>query len=135
MLQGEAQGLYTNIRRPSNKSVKIDFEIDSLEGYTYVDYKTPIDFTALAKKKRVDMSGFPSPKIVGYNMGTKILDQKKRYCSIADGPKSPENVLHVINLDLVNDPIKKQAIIEGVLNGAERNSNTTTGIYFLNYED
>ena len=39
-LQGEAQGMYKNIRRPSNKAVDLDFEIDSSKGYTHVDYKT-----------------------------------------------------------------------------------------------
>jgi len=34
-LQGEAQGMYTNIRRPSNKAVDLDFEIDSSKGYTH----------------------------------------------------------------------------------------------------
>ena len=43
-LQVEAQRMYTNIRRPSNKAVDLDFEIDSSKGYTHVDYKTPIDF-------------------------------------------------------------------------------------------
>ena len=40
----EAQKMYTNIRRPSNKAIDLDFEIDSSKGYTHVDYKTPIDF-------------------------------------------------------------------------------------------
>lgn len=43
-LQLAAQGIYTNIRRPSSKAVDLDFEIDSSKGYTHVDYKTTIDF-------------------------------------------------------------------------------------------
>lgn len=59
-LQGEAHGMYTKIRRPSNKAVDLDFEIDSSKGYTHVDYKTPIDFQDLADKKEIDVSNFPS---------------------------------------------------------------------------
>lgn len=49
-LQGEAQGMYKNLRRPSKKDVYLDFEIDSPKGYTHVDYKTPIGFDVLAEE-------------------------------------------------------------------------------------
>lgn len=68
-LQGEAQGMYTNLRRPTNKAVDLDFEINSSKGYTHVDYKTPIDFQDLADKKKIDVSNFPSLETVAYNMG------------------------------------------------------------------
>lgn len=35
-LQAQDQGMYTSIRRPSNKAVDLDF--DSSKGYTHVDY-------------------------------------------------------------------------------------------------
>ena len=47
--------MYKNLRRPSNKAVVLDFEIDSSKGYTHVDYKTPIDFQDLADKKGIDV--------------------------------------------------------------------------------
>ena len=75
-LQGEAQGMYTNTRRPSNKAVDLDFEIDSSKGYTHVDFKTPIDFPDLADNKGIDVSNFPSLETVAYNMGKKIPPQK-----------------------------------------------------------
>ena len=77
-LQGEVEGMYTNIRRPTNKAVDLDFEIDSSKGYTHVDFKTPIDFEDLADKKGIDVSNFPSLETVAYNMGKKIPRQKKR---------------------------------------------------------
>lgn len=52
--------MYKNIRRPSNKSVDLDCEIDSSKGYTHVDYKTLIDFQDLADNKGIDVSNFPS---------------------------------------------------------------------------
>jgi len=132
-LQGEAQGMYTNIRRPSNKAVDLDFEIDSSKGYTHVDYKTPIDFQDLADKKGIDVSNFPSLETVAYNMGKKIPPQKEEFCGLPGGPKSPENVLHVVNLDLIRDSNQKQNMIDSVLKGAEDKSDNTVGIYFLNY--
>ena len=69
-LQGEAQGMYKNLHRPSNKDVDLDFEIDSSMGYTHVDYKTPIDFDDLAEKKGIDGSNFPNLETVAYNIGT-----------------------------------------------------------------
>jgi hypothetical protein len=92
-LQGEAEGMYTNIRRPKNKAVDLDFEIDSSKGYTYVDYKTPIDFQDLADKKGIDISNFPSIETVAYNMGKKIPSQKKKeFCGLPGGSISPDNV-------------------------------------------
>jgi len=132
-LQGEAQGMYTNIRRPSNKAVDLDFEIDSSKGYTHVDFKTPIDFQDLADKKGIDVSNFPSLETVAYNMGKKIPPQKEDFCGLPSGPKSPENVLHVVNLDLIRDSNQKQNMIDSVLKGAEDKGSNTSGIYFLNY--
>jgi len=132
-LQGEAQGMYTNLRRPSNKDVDLDFEIDSSEGYTHADYKTPIDFEDLAEKKGIDVSNFPSLETVAYNMGKKIPAQKKEFCGLPDGPETPKNVLHVVNLDLIRDSNQKSVMITGVLNGAEDKGNDGAGINFLNY--
>jgi hypothetical protein len=132
-LQGEAQGMYTNIRRPSNKAVDLDFEIDSSQGYTHVNYKTPIDFQDLADKKGIDVSNFSSLETVAYNMGKKIPPQKEEFCGLPGGPKSPDNVLHVVNLGLIRDSNQKQNMIDRVLKGAEEKSDNTVGIYFLNY--
>jgi len=132
-LQGEAQGMYKNIRRPSNKAVDLDFEIDSSKGYTHVDYKTPIDFQDLADEKGIDVSNFPSLETVAYNMGKKIPPQKEEFCGLPGGPKIPDNVLHVVNLDLIRDSNQKQNMIDRVLKGAEEKSDNTVGIYFLNY--
>jgi hypothetical protein len=132
-LQGEAQGMYKNIRRPSNKAVDLDFEIDSSKGYTHVDYKTPIDFQDLADEKGIDVSNFPSLETVAYNMGKKIPPQKEEFCGLPGGPKTPDNVLHVVNLDLIKDSNQKQNMIDRVLKGAEEKSDNTVDIYFLNY--
>jgi hypothetical protein len=66
-------------------------------------------------------------------MGKKITPQKEQFCGLLDGPKSPENVLHVVNLDLIRDSNQKQNMIDSVLKGAEDKGDNTVGIYFLNY--
>lgn len=53
--EGEAQGMYTDIRQPSNKAVDLDFEIDSSKGYTHVTCY----------------------------MGKKISPQKEKFCSLS----------------------------------------------------
>lgn len=116
-----------------NKAVDLDFEINSLKGYTHVDFKTPIDFQELTDQKKIDISNFPNLETVAYNMGKKIPPQKEQFCDLPNGPKSPENVLHVVNLDLIRDSQQKQNMIDSVLKGAEDKSNKTVGIYFLNY--
>lgn len=77
-LEGEARGLYTNLRRPSNKAVDLDFEIDSPNGYTQIDSKTPINFQDLVEQGK-DISGFPDVESVAYNIGFDIPGQKNGF--------------------------------------------------------
>lgn len=132
-LQGEAEGMYENLRRPSNKAVNLDFEIDSVDGYTHLDYKTPIDFQDLEEQEGIDVSEFPTLEEVAYNMGKKIPRQKKGFCNAPSGPKSPDNVLHVVNLDLIRDSDMKQKMMKLVLKGAKDTGSSTVGIKFLNH--
>lgn len=78
-------------------------------------------------------SNFPSLETVAYEMGKKIPSQKETFCGLPGGPKTPDNVLHVVNLDLIKDSNRKPNMIDGVLKGAEEESANTVGIYFLNY--
>ena len=119
-LQGEAEGFYKNIRRPSNRAVDLDFEIDPTDGFTFVDLKTPVDFKYLADKG-VDLSKprFKSLDRIAYKMGKKIPPQKERFCGLENGPLKPENVLHIVNLELIQDPQEKASILNAVLEGAE----------------
>lgn len=78
-LQGQAQGMYKNIRRPSNKSVDLDCDIDSSKDYTHVNYKTLIDFQDSTENKGIDLSNFPSLETIIYNMGKTISTQKNSF--------------------------------------------------------
>lgn len=132
-LQGEAQRMYINIRRPNNKAVDLDFEMDSYKNYTHVYYKTPIDFQDLADKKGIEVSNFPNLETVAYIIGKKIARQKEEFCGLPVGPKSSDNLSHVVNLGLIRNSNQKQNIIDRVLKEAEEKSDNTVGIYFLNY--
>ena len=66
-------------------------------------------------------------------MGKKISPQKEKFCGLLGGPKSPENILHVGNLDLLIDSNQKQNMINSVLKRADDKSDNNVGIYFLNY--
>jgi hypothetical protein len=79
-----------------------------------MDLKTPIDFKTVGK----DRWKFPSYYKVGYNMGDSLTKQKKAHLGLPQGPKSENEVLHVINLDQI-DPSDKESIIRGVFEGAK----------------
>ena len=66
-------------------------------------------------------------------MGKKTTAQKEEFCGLPGGPETPENVLHMVNLDLIRDSNQKQNIINSVLNGAEDKGSDAASIYFLNY--
>jgi hypothetical protein len=47
-------------------------------------------------------------------MGKKIPPPKKDFCGLPGGPKSPENVFHVVHLDGIRDSNRKQNMIDSV---------------------
>ena len=117
-LQGEAEGLYTNLRRPSNKAVKLDFEIDSPKGYTHVEYKTLIDNQEFEETYGISTKAWPKEENTAYIMGREIPREKERFCNEPTGPKSADNVLHVVNLGFIQDSNQKKSIIVTLLKGA-----------------
>ena len=133
-LEGEAQGMYKNLRRPSNKDIDLDFEatrIDSEESL-FVDHKGMIDFGSL-EDEGIDISGFLSHADVAYNMGRDSVKQKERFVGFDQGPKSKQDVLHLYDFKKIRNPDQKPSLVQAVLNGAE-NAGYQEGIAFLNYE-
>ena len=133
-LEGEALGMYTNLRRVENLNVDLDFQIDSKNGYRFLDPKTMIDFNSL-KEQGKDITYFPSHEQVAYNMGADIPRQKGAFLNKPGGPspQSPDEVLHLINFDKIRNPSEKPGLINAVLQGAEDNGNALD-IKFINYE-
>ena len=64
--------MYTNVRHPSNRDVKLDFQSLTDQGK--------------------DLSKFPSHETVAYRMGQDIPRQKERFIGIPQGPKSANEV-------------------------------------------
>lgn len=133
-LQSEVEGLYSNLQRPNNPKVDLDFQATSLQtGQTiFVGHKGMIDFVSLADKG-IDTSGFPSHESVAFNMGKDSVDQKKRFIGIDKGPKSRNDVLHLYDFKNIKNNAEKPVLVQAVLNGAEQ-AGYTDGILFLNYE-
>lgn len=133
-LQGEVEGLYSNLRRTKNPKVDLDFEATSVQtGQTiFVDHKGMIDFASLAAKG-IDTSGFPTHESVAFNMGKESVYQKERFIGLDKGPKSRDDVLHLYNFKNIRNNAEKPFLVQAVLNGAEQ-AGYTDGIRFLNYE-
>lgn len=134
-LQAEGQGLLTNIRRPSNPDVRLDFEAnDIITGKRiFVDHKSMIDFNVFAAETGKNINKFPTHKKVAYDMGAKIAKQKETFLGYVDGPKSKNDVWHLVDFERMGNPLEKPLLIEYVLQGAER-AGCGENIFFLNYE-
>ena len=133
-LQGEGQKMYRNLRRPANPDVRLDFEATDIKtGNTiFVDHKGMIDFQSLADQGK-DISRFPSHETVAYRMGQDIPSQKERFIGIPQGPKSANEVLHLVNFDKIRNSLEKPSLVSAVLNGAE-DAGCGDNIAFINFE-
>ena len=133
-LQGEGQKMYKNLRRPANPDVRLDFEATDIKtgNRIFVDHKGMIDFQSLADQGK-DISRFPSHETVAYRMGQDIPSQKERFTSIPQGPKSANEVLHLVNFDKIRNSLEKPSLVSAVLNGAE-DAGCGDNIAFINFE-
>lgn len=67
---------------------------------------------------------------MSYRIGQKIVAQKKRFVGLENGPLSPENVSHIV--DLCYMPSSEKAIVkQNVLQGA-LGKGSNAEIIFLN---
>jgi len=133
-LQGEGQKMYRNVRRPANPDVRLDFEATDIKtgNRIFVDHKGMIDFQSLADQGK-DISRFPSHETVAYRMGQDIPSQKERFTGIPQGPKSANEVLHLVNFDKIRNSLEKPSLVSAVLNGAE-DAGCGDNIAFINFE-
>ena len=98
----------------------------------FVDHKGMIDFQSLADQGK-DISKFPSHVTVAYRMGQDIPSQKERFIGFSQGPKSANEVLHLVNFANIRNPLEKLSLVSAVLNGAE-DAGYAENIAFINYE-
>ena len=136
-LELEANGTVTNLRRPENRQVDLDFvsEYVSSGETVFIDHKGMIDFETLRKEKEVDVSHFPSHQNVAFKMGKDLVEQKKRHLGKYLGPTSIEDVIHVYNFENIENKAEKRVLVQEVRNGAEQAGYTDgDGIIFLNID-
>ena len=133
-LQGEGQKMYQNLSRPTNSDVRLDFEATDIKTgkRIFVDHKGMIDFQSLADQGK-DISRFPSHETVAYRMGQEIPNQKERFIGLPQGPKSANEVLHLVNFAKIRNSLEKASLVSAVLNGAE-DAGCGDNIAFINFE-
>ena len=126
--------MYKNLRRPANPDVRLDFEATDIKtGNTiFVDHKGMIDFQSLADQGK-DISRFPRHETVAYRIEQDIPGQKERFIGLPGGPKSTDEVLHLVNFDNIRNSLEKPSLVSAVLNGAE-DAGGGDNISFINYE-
>ena len=113
------------IEKPICKSVDLDFKVNGPAPYTHMDIKHPVGSEILRKQNRnLDI------KTMAYDMGERIVDQKEKFCGLEQGPKSSENVLHIVDLAYVPSH-EKEIVKEYCLKEAE-DAGSSEGIQFLN---
>ena len=130
-LHAEMEGHIENPQRLDQsftKSVDLDFKVDGPYPFTHVDIKHPVGSEILQKQNNpMDL------ETMAYKMGGKLVDQKNRFCNLEQGPKTSENVLHIVDLAYVPSH-EKEIIKEYCLKGAE-DAGGSEGILFLNEND
>jgi len=80
------------------------------------------------------MKEFPSYKEIGYEIGQKLPKQKKFFVGEPNGPKTPNEVLHLVDVDQLNNIEKKQDLVNGVLEGLKDSGESAGDVKFLNYK-
>ena len=136
VLQAKRKGLLTDVSRPKNPKVDLDFEVKGLgryENITHIDVKTPASLQAL-QGQGIKPSGPKTYSKMGESMGSKLIKQKARFCGLEGGPSGPQNVLHIIDFRNIPTYTNKSTIATHLLEAAERAGNTTENILFLNFE-
>ncbi len=127
-LQLEMEEIVDNPQRIEKsicKFVDLDFKVEGPAPYTHMDAKHPVGSEILRKQNRnVDI------KTMAYDMGERIVDQKEKFCGLEQGPKSSENVLHIVDLSYVPSH-EKEIVKKYCLKGAE-DAGSSDGIQFLN---
>jgi hypothetical protein len=102
----------TRAKQLKARRVDLDYKVQGPGSWTHVDIKTPVGSEALKKQLQTI-----SLEEMGSKMGRKILDQRHRFLGLENGPVSPENVGHLVDLAYV--PKNEKVIVQqNILKGA-----------------
>ena len=128
--QAELEGYILNPQRPPKtiaQIVDLDMWIDGPSPYTHFDPKDLVGSATLqAQGQRITLEE------MAFNCGVKIAKQKKEFIGLHESaPKSPQNVLHAVNLGDIAVSEKK-TVKDFVKKGFKSQENSIYGIIFLN---
>jgi len=76
--------------------VDLDYVVEGPHPFTHFDVKQPVGSEILELQNQTD-----SLEQSAYNIGRKVVVQKKRFVGIENGPASAENVSHPVDLAYV----------------------------------
>ena len=128
IVQAKLEKLIIEPARPdmeTAKCVDLDFIVQGPTPFTHIDVKNPVGSKILKKQGQTI-----SLEDMSYRIGQKIVAQKQRFVGLENGPLSPENVGHIVDLSYV--PLSEKAIVkQNILQGA-LDKGSDTGIIFLN---
>jgi hypothetical protein len=128
VIQAELQNVVIEPTRPSKleaRRVDLDYKVKGPGLLTHVDIKHPVGSDILIKQGQTI-----SVEDMAYKMGQKIVQQKHRFVGLENGPVSPQNVGHIVDLCYVPNN-EKTIVQQNILNGA-RYQGSDTGIIFVN---
>ena len=94
ILQAKSKGIISRPARLSKtltKIVNLDFKVKGK--YSFCDVKTPVGSKILKKQNQAE-----TLVEMAYNLGKNIAEQKNRFVGLKQGPKSAEQVLHLIDM-------------------------------------
>ena len=128
VVQAEFQNVViepTRANKLEARRVDLDYKVKGPDPLTHVDIKQPVGSETLGKQGQTI-----SLEDMAYQMGKKIVKQKHRFVGLENGPVSPQNVGHIVDLCYVPDN-EKAIVQQNLLKGA-RDQGSDAGITFLN---
>ena len=75
------------------KRIDLDFIVEGPPPFTHIDVKTPMGSEILRKQKQ-----HISVQDMSYRIGQKIIAQKNKFVGLKNGPLTPNNVDHIVDL-------------------------------------
>ena len=128
VFQAELENLVIKPTRPdmtTAKRVNLDYEVQGPAPFTHVDIKTPVGSDILMKQGQTI-----NVKDMSYDLGQNIVAQKQRFVGKENGPASPENVGHIVDLCYV--PVNEKAIVKENIRRGAQDKGGGAGIIFIN---
>jgi hypothetical protein len=132
-LHAELKGYIENpqlLDQSFTKSVDLDFKVDGPYRFTHIDIKHPVGSEILRKQgQTIDI------ETMAEKMEFDLVKQKRKFCSLDEGPEASENVLHIVDLAYVpadEKNVVKKHCLQGIRNHLNSTFTDVEGVIFLN---